>query len=196
MCRVSPYPARAIPGQPVPDAGGTGSDFPPGDYPCPALAPGSYRLVVEPPAPFTAPSKSSAADLAGLRRPDDGQPFEITRASYGDIFTLSSPAPVRVDIPVDQPGLPLVLRKTTSTQVAVPGDVIQYRIEVANRDTRRNTGTVTVQDLLPAGMRLRAETVRIDGVRVDALVRANGREFAVTLPGIARSEEPRLNSRP
>src|SRR3546814_2677598 len=86
-----------------------------------------------------------------------------------DIFTLSSPAPVRVDIPVDQPGLPLVLRKTTSTQAAVPGDVVQYRIEVANRDTRRNTGTVTVQDLLPAGMRLRAETVRIDGVRVDAL---------------------------
>src|SRR3546814_6862089 len=36
-------------------------------------------------------------------------------------------------------------------------------------------------------MRLRAETVRIDGVRVDALVRANGREFAVTLPGIAAS---------
>src|SRR3546814_11022072 len=34
-------------------------------------------------------------------------------------------------------------------------------------------------------MRLRAETVRIDGVRVDALVRANGREFAATLPGIA-----------
>src|SRR3546814_12018197 len=84
-------------------------------------------------------------------------------------------------MPVDQRGLPLVLRKTTSTQVAVPGDVIQYRIEVANRDTRRNTGTVTVQDLLPAGMRLRAETVRIDGVRVDPLVRANGREFAVTL---------------
>src|SRR3546814_16188316 len=36
-------------------------------------------------------------------------------------------------------------------------------------------------------MRLRAETVRIDGVRVDALARANGREFAVTLPGIAAS---------
>src|SRR3546814_9872295 len=51
--------------------------------------------------------------------------------------------------------------------------------------TSRFRSPVTVQDLLPAGMRLRAETVRIDGVRVDALVRANGREFAVTLPGIA-----------
>ena len=184
---VSAYPSSVVTGQSVTDAGGTVYDFPPGDYRFPFVAPGNYRLVVEPPAPFTAPSKSSAADLASLRRPDNGQPFEITRASYGDIFTLSSPAPVRVDIPVDQPGVPLVLRKTTSTQVAVPGDVIQYRIEVTNRDTRRSTGAVTVQDLLPAGMRLRADTVRIDGVRADALVHANGREFAVTLPGIAAS---------
>ncbi|QCB55101.1 DUF11 domain-containing protein [Sphingopyxis sp. PAMC25046] len=184
---VSAYPSSVVTGQRVTDSGGTVYNFPPGDYRFPFVAPGSYRLIVEPPSPFTAPSKSSAADLESLRRPDDGQPFEITRASYGDIFTLSSPAPVRVDIPVDQPGGPLVLRKTTSTQVAVPGDVIQYRIEVANRDARRGTGTVTVQDLLPAGMRLRADTVRIDGVRADALVQPNGREFAVTLPGIAAS---------
>lgn len=184
---VSAYPSSVVTGQRVTDAGGTVYDFPAGDYRFPFVAPGSYRLVVEPPAPFSAPSRSSAADLAGLRRPDDGQPFEIAAASYGDIFTLSSPAPVRVDIPVDRPGVPLVLRKTTSTQVAVPGDVIQYRIEVANSDTRRGTGAVTVRDVLPVGMRLRAETVRIDGVRADAVTRANGREFAVTLPGIAPS---------
>ena len=182
---VSAYPSSVVTGQSVTDAGGTTYNFPPGDYRFPFLAPGTYRLIVVPPAPYTAPSKSSAADLAGLRRPDDGQPFEITGASYGSPFTLNSPAPVRVDIPVDQPGLPLVLRKTTSTQVAVPGDVIQYRIEVANRDTRRGTGAVTVRDLLPAGMRLRADTVRVDGVRVDAAVQSKGREFAVTLPGIA-----------
>ncbi len=189
---ISVYPSSVVTGQRVTDAGGTVYDFPPGDYRFPFLAPGSYRLVVEPPAPFTAPSKSSAADLAGLRRPDNGQSFEISGASYGDIFTLSSPAPVRVDIPVDQPGVPLVLRKTTSTQVAVPGDVVQYRIEVANRDARRATGAVTVRDLLPAGMRLRADTVRIDGVRADALVEANGREFVVTLPGITASRSTLL----
>jgi uncharacterized repeat protein (TIGR01451 family) len=184
---VSAYPSSVVTGQPVTDAGGTTYNFPPGDYRFPFVTPGTYRLIVAPPAPYTAPSTSSPAALAGLRRPDDGQPFEITGASYGNPFTLSSPAPVRVDIPVDQPGLPLVLRKTTSTQIAVPGDVIQYRIEVANRDTRRNTGAVTVRDVLPAGMRLRADTVRVDGVRVDAVVEANGREFAVTLPFIAAS---------
>ncbi|WP_447754022.1 hypothetical protein [Sphingopyxis fribergensis] len=189
---VSTYPSSVVTGQSVTDSGGTTYNFPPGDYRFPFVAPGSYRLVVEPPAPFTAPSKSSPGDLAGLRRPDDGLPFEITGASYGNIFTLNSPAPVRVDIPVDQPGLPLILRKTTSTQVAVPGDVIQYRIEVANRDTRRNTGAVTVRDVLPAGMRLRADTVRIDGVRVTADVAANGREFAVTIPTIAASRSALL----
>jgi len=189
---ASAYPSSVITGQSVTDAGGTTYNFPPGDYRFPFVAPGTYRLVVEPPAPYTAPAKSSPADLAGLRRPDDGQPFTITGASYGNPFTLSSPAAVRVDIPVDQPGLPLILRKTTSTQVAVPGDVIQYRIEVANRDTRRNTGAVTVRDVLPAGMRLRADTVRVDGVLVTADVAANGREFAATLPGIPASRSALL----
>ena len=189
---VSAYPSSVITGQSVTDAGGTTYDFPPGDYRFPFVAPGTYRLIVTPPAPYTAPSRSSAADLAGLRRPDDGLPFEITAASYGNPFTLNSPAPVRVDIPVDQPGLPLILRKTTSTQVAVPGDVIQYRIEVANRDTRRSTGAVTVRDVLPAGMRLRSDTVRVDGVRVTADVTGNGREFAITLPGLAPSRSALL----
>lgn len=182
---TSSYPASMITGQSVTDAGGTTYNFPAGDYRFPFVAPGTYRLIVEPPSPFTAPSKSSPGDLSGLRRPDDGLPFTITGASYGRIFTLDSPAPVRVDIPVDQPGLPLILRKTTSTQVAVPGDVIQYRIEVANRDARRTTGAVIVRDILPVGMRLRADTVRADGSRVTADVGANGREFAVTLPAVA-----------
>lgn len=86
---------------------------------------------------------------------------------------------------MDKPGLPLALRKTTSTEVAVPGDIVQYRIEVANGDARRTTGAVTVRDTLPAGMRLRTDTVRADGERVEAQVAANGRDFAVTLPGVA-----------
>lgn len=184
---VSAYPSTVITGQRVTDSGGTVYDAPPGDYRFPFVAPGSYRLVVEPPSPYTAPSGSSPADLAGLRRPDDGLPFTITDASYGRTFTLDSPAPVRVDVPVDQPGLPLILRKTTSTQTAVPGDVVQYRIEVANRDARRSTGAVTVSDVLPVGMRLRPDTVRASGTRIDAAVAGNGREFSVTLPGIAAS---------
>ncbi len=183
---VSAYPSSVITGQSVTDSGGTTYNFPPGDYRFPFVAPGTYRLIVLPPAPFTAPSAANPADLAEFRRPDDGLPFEISGASYGNPFTLNSPAPVRVDIPVDQPGLPLILRKTTSTQVAAPGDVIQYRIEVANRDTRRNTGAVTVRDVLPPGMRLRADTVRVDGARISADVAANGRDFRSSCPACPR----------
>lgn len=182
---VSAYPSSVVTGERVTDAGGAVYDYPPGDYRFPFVAPGRYRLVVEPPAPYVAPSKSSPGDLAALRRPDDGQPFALAPASYGDIFTLDSPAPVRIDIPVDRPSQPLILRKTTSTEVAVPGDVIQYRIEIASAEAGRTTGAVTVHDLLPTGMRLRADTVRADGVRVDANVAANGRDFSVTLPPIA-----------
>lgn len=184
---ISTYPSSIVTGQSVTDSGGTVYNFPPGDYRFPFVAAGTYRLVVEPPAPFTAPSIATPADLAAFRRPDDGLPYAITAASYGSAFTLSDPAPVRIDIPVDQPGGTLVLRKTTSTQVAVPGDVIQYRIEVSNRDNRRTSGAVTVRDVLPAGMRLRIDTVRANGVRVDPDVAANGREFSVALPAIAPS---------
>ncbi|APZ97898.1 hypothetical protein BWQ93_04900 [Sphingopyxis sp. QXT-31] len=185
---VSTYPSSVITGQTVTDSGGTVYNFPPGDYRFPFVAPGTYRLIVDPPAPFTAPSTADPAALAGFRRPDDGLPYTITTASYGAAFTLADPAPVRIDIPVDQPGGELILRKTTSTQVAVPGDVIQYRIEVANRDSRRASGVVTVRDALPKGMRLRLDSVRANGVRIDPVVAENGREFSVTLPALAAGQ--------
>ncbi|MDZ3830973.1 MAG: hypothetical protein U0S50_04040 [Sphingopyxis sp.] len=185
---VSAYPSTVVTGERVTDAGGTVYDVPPGDYRFPFVAPGTYRLLVEPPAPFKAPSASDPTSLAPLRRPDNGEAFAISAASYGRPFTLDSPAPVRVDIPVDQPGLPLVLRKTASTDVAVPGDIIQYRIEISNRDARRFTGAVTVRDILPAGIRLRAESLRVDGVHMAMNPSPDGRNFTITIPAIAPSK--------
>ena len=189
---VSTYPSTMFTGQSVTDSSGTVYNFPPGDYRFPFVAPGTYRLVVTPPAPFTAPSVVPPADLAGFLRPDDGLPYVINGSSYGQPFTLSTPEPVRVDIPIDQPGTPVTLRKTTSTQTAVPGDVVQYRIEVANADARRTTGVVTVRDQLPAAMRLRSGTVRVDGVAASATIAPDGRSFAVTLAALAPGERRSL----
>lgn len=182
---ASSYPSTVITGERVIDASGRIYDYPPGDYRFPFVAPGTYRLVVEPPAPYSAPSATAPAELAAFRRPDDGSPFTINASSYGAPFTLNSPAPVRIDIPVDRPGSELVLRKTTSTQLAVPGDVIQYRVEVLNRDGRRTTGQVIVRDSLPPGMRLRPSTVRLNGTTAAADVAPNGRDFSVAVPAIA-----------
>ena len=88
------------------------------------LAPfGQYRLVIEPVAPYTAPSTATRAQLAGLTRPD-GQPLLIVDASFGGAFALASPSPVRVDVPIDRPGLTVALSKTVSRARAVPGDAV------------------------------------------------------------------------
>lgn len=189
---VSAYPSSVITGQTVTDASGQVYPFPPGDYRFPFVAPGTYRLVVEPPAPYTAPSKAAPADLAPFVRPDNGQAYTINDASYSLPFVLNSPEPVRVDIPIDRPGTGLTLAKVSSTATATPGDVVQYRIEVANNDSRRTTGQVTVSDLLPVGMRLRTDTVRLDGTLTAPTIAPDGRTFTVPVPRLAPGKKALL----
>jgi uncharacterized repeat protein (TIGR01451 family) len=181
---VSRFPSSVVTGSTVQDSSGATYAFPPGDYRFPFARPGQYRLLVEPPAPFTAPSKAAPGDLTGLRRPD-GQPYTITSGSYSDVFTLNSPSPVRIDIPVDQPGGALILTKTASQPVAVPGDAVQYRIEVRNGSNARGTGAITVTDFLPNSMRLVAKTVRYNGELKDYLVTSDGRELTISIPPLA-----------
>ncbi|NJS14450.1 MAG: carboxypeptidase regulatory-like domain-containing protein [Sphingopyxis sp.] len=75
---VSSYPSTMVTGQNVTDSSGRVYTFPAGDYRFPFVAPGTYRLVVTPPAPFTAPSTAPPAALADYRRPDDGLPLSST----------------------------------------------------------------------------------------------------------------------
>jgi uncharacterized repeat protein (TIGR01451 family) len=181
---VSRFPATLITGSTVTDSSGTSYSFPPGDYRFPFVRPGRYRLIVEPPSAYTAPSLSTPAELATLLRPD-GQPFTIFAGSYGQPFVISDPAPVRIDIPVDRPGAALAIRKTASSAVAVPGDAVQYRIVVTNGDAARATGSVTITDHLPDSMRLKAETVRYNGTLKTYTVSYDGRDLTVTLPPLS-----------
>lgn len=181
---VSSFPATIVTGSTVTDSGGNIYVFPPGDYRFPFVRPGNYRLLVQPPPPYTVPSASSPADLAGLRRPD-GAPFAIGAGSYGGVFTLSSPAPVRIDVPADKPGGSLILRKSASSPVAVPGDPLQYRIDIRNGDATRLTGAITVNDVLPNEMRLKANTVRYNGIQIPYLVSSDGRNLSVAVPPLA-----------
>ncbi len=181
---VSAFPSSLIVGRQVSDSGGQTYSFPDGFYRFPFLRPGTYRIVVEPPAPYTHPSVATPAELALLTRPDGG-PFAISSGSYGGAFTLSDPAPVRIDIPLDRPGGSLILRKTTSSRSAVPGDVVQYRIEVQNPDRMRTSGAITVTDNLPAALRLRTNTVRYQGVLITPTVAQDGSNFSIILPSLA-----------
>lgn len=181
---VSRFPSSVVTGTTVTDSAGNSYAFPPGDYRFPLARPGRYRLVVEPPAPYSAPSTAPAAQLAGFPRPGGGA-YTIVPGSYGIAFTLDNPAPVRIDIPLDRPGGAITLTKTASAVVAEPGDVIQYRITVGNPDANRATGAVTVTDTIPDAMRLRADTVRINGAPAPSSVSSDGRTLNVPIGPLA-----------
>ena len=176
---ISSYPATIVTGQPVTDSGGTVYNFPPGDYRFPFVRPGTYRLVVQPITPYTFASVRTPADLADLRRPD-GQPFAISPGSYGIDFTLSTPAPVRIDIPLDRPLTAIVVTKIASRADAEAGDLVQYRITVRNPDAAP-TAAITVSDRIPDQMRLRPGSVRLNGQPVADPVVAD-RLLTFTLP--------------
>lgn len=180
---VSIFPSTLIVGSSVTDSGGNVYQFPTGFYRFPFLRPGNYRLVVIPPTPYTHPSVATPVELALLTRPDGGS-FSIIPGSYGGIISLTSPEPVRVDIPLDRPGGTLTISKITSTQNAVPGDVVQYRIQVRNPDITRASAAITVTDQLPRELRLRKDTVRYQGNIVSPTVAADGSSFSVLIPSL------------
>lgn len=181
---VSIFPSTVVAGTTVTDSGGQIYTFTDGFYRFPFLRPGTYRLIVTPPTPYTHPSVATPAEIALLRRPDGGV-FVIGDASYGGTITLVDPAPVRIDIPLDKPGGALQLTKVTSTATAMPGDIVQYRIEVRNPDNTRNSGAITVSDQLPPSMRLRDKSMRYNGVAVIPTVAGDGTAFSVALPALS-----------
>jgi uncharacterized repeat protein (TIGR01451 family) len=181
---VSAFPSSIMTGSTVTDSGGMVYQFAPGEYRFPFARPGQYRLIVETPQPYTVPSRSAPANLVGLRRPD-AQPFAVVTGSYGEAFTLIDPAPVRIDIPADRPGIPLLVRKTASQPTAIPGDAVQFRVEVRNGDTARATGPITITDKLPDAMRIKKGTVRFDGVATDYQVSTDGSTLTISAPALA-----------
>lgn len=159
---VTPFPSTIVSGEAVTDAAGNLYTFEPGQFWFPLVPAGTYRLQVEPPAPYTAPSVASPEDLAMLRAPD-GEPFEIGGASFGGAVTVPPADNLRVDIPLDRPGLTVSLTKTASRQSAQPGDAVLYTIIARNQDNSRPKRDVTITDTPSRWLRLRPDSVRIDG---------------------------------
>ncbi len=175
------YPSSVITGETVTDSSGRVYTFPSGDYRFPFAAPGRYRLLVEPPAPYSSPSRAAPDELASLLRPD-GLPFTVVPGSYSQVFVLDSPEPVRIDFPIDRPGQALRLRKSASVAVAVPGDAVQYRITVSNDDPARRTSAITISDRLPDSMRLKPNSIRYNGKVQPYTVSADGHDLSIVVP--------------
>ncbi|WP_240653067.1 hypothetical protein [Sphingomonas crocodyli] len=155
---VSAYPNTMLSGETVSDASGALYPGSPGRYRFPLLAAGRYHLKIEPPEGYAAPSVATPAQLATLEGPAGS--YIIDGPSYGQAFLLSDPEPLQVDIPLDPGNAALTLDKVASTRTASPGDVIQYRLRLVNRDANLSAVGVTISDVLPAGLRYRRGSTR------------------------------------
>ena len=180
---VSSYPSTVVTGQAVTDSGGTTYSFPAGDYRFPLVAPGSYRLLVQPVSPYSFPSALTAAEMSGLRR-SDGEPFDITAASYGLAFSLTVVGSVRNDIPLDRPAAPILIQKSVSQTAARSGDLLRYQITLRNPGFARS-GAITVADRYPEQMRFRPGTARLNGVPLADPVVTGDRALRFAAPGLA-----------
>lgn len=154
---VSAYPSTLVTGASAMDASGAIYDLADGEFLFPLMAPGTYRLLIEPPAGYLFPSSRTSADFAGL----DNAPFEIIAGSYGGNFDVTSAGPLNFDVPLDASG-EVSLRKSSPTTRASVGDTVGYVIEITNRNAAPLP--VTIEDRLPPGLRLVAGSVRIDGI--------------------------------
>jgi uncharacterized repeat protein (TIGR01451 family) len=178
---VSAYPSSVVSGTAVTDASGRTYPAVPGGFRFPFVRAGQYRLVVQPPVDYSAPSRAPRASLAGLTSPD-GRPYVIEDGSFSLPFTLAGPEPVRIDIPVDRTTQVLTLEKIASRADAEAGDFVHYRLRVENRGPVA-AGPFSIVDTLPAGMRYKAGSVRSNGAAVTATPDASGRQLTLNLAG-------------
>ncbi len=187
---VSPYPSTVISGETARDASGIAYPVDAGEYRFPMVGFGRYRLQVEPPAPFTAPSLIAPADLAALTRPD-GAAFVLTDGSYGDPFSVDSVVPLEIDVPVDSPGGQISLRKRVSRDEAQPGDALLYHLTLRNLDATVPSDPVAIIDRFSASLRLAPDSVRIDGQDAAALLHTDpdGHGLSLALPALAPGQE-------
>lgn len=199
---VTTWPSTIVTGSVITDGAGRTWQMPAGEYRFPLAPLGTYRLVVVPPDPYTAPSALTPKNFEGLRRPDGGD-LVILPASYGDSLALSSPAPVRVDIPVDRPPVAVSLAKVASRQVAQPGDAVFYTVTVRNTDPGRAKRGVILTDSPSSSLRLRAGTIRLDGARAPkgtVTVAPDGRTLTIAIgtiaPGATRTVTYAMTVRP
>ena len=180
---TSRYPATVTSGAAVTDASGRRYEPLPGRFRFPFARPGRYSLKIVPPGEYIAPSVVDPATLASLKDPL-GDPFIIADASYGGFLTLADQDPVYVDVPLDRPGNgTLLLTKTASVREAAPGDFVQYRLQVQNRDAVAATGLV-LSDYLPQGLRYERGSTRGGA---EPSISADGRNLTVVIPAIAAS---------
>lgn len=179
---ASRFPATVTSGGNATDAGGTLYTFPPGGFRFPLVNPGRYRLEVQAPPGYFAPSTRTVAELGAL----PNGPFVISAGSFGSEFVVSPGPVVVVDIPVDPFDGVLFLQKTSRTPVAGVGDFVEYALTLTNSGAAGPANGVVVRDVLPPGFRYVAGSTRVDGAtRADPSIASDGRSLEFNVGDVA-----------
>ena len=187
---ISVYPSTVISGQDVVDAGGAIYQFAAGQYRFPLAPAGRYRLFIEPPVGYSAPSSATVEEIAKFTAPD-GAPFVINSGSWGEAFDLIDADPLKIDVPMDSGRLPYVFRafisglsleKWVATDKATFGDLVRYTLVVRNLGAGRTVRDVSVDDTLPRGFRYVRGSSKLDGVAIaDPTISADGSKLVYAL---------------
>jgi len=179
---VSAFPSTVESGATVRDAGGTVYTPPAGGFTFPVVAPGTYRYEVSLPgrAGYTFPSTVADNSLQAL----PGAPYRLAPASRGAIFTLALD-PLVADLPLDPDAAALVLDKRSLTPAAANGDLVAYEIRIDNQRSLAAFEDVVLEDRLPVGFRVDADSFRLDGQPLEPTLSSDGRTFTIALPSIA-----------
>ncbi|MBB4858902.1 hypothetical protein HNO88_002228 [Novosphingobium chloroacetimidivorans] len=178
---VSAYPSTLLTGSRVKDSSGFEYQLERGQFRFPLMNAGAYRLIVTPPPGYRGPSTATAQQLASYNGPNGR--YHISDASFSRRFVLDSPEPLSVDIPLD-PDLSseLLLDKTASARAASPGDLVEYRLRLTNRDARRTLPASTIRDSLPPGLRYRRGSTR---GTVEPRISSDGSKLTFTAGALA-----------
>jgi uncharacterized repeat protein (TIGR01451 family) len=169
---ISEYPAELVTGGVVTDASGRVYDLEDGEFLFPLMPPGDYRMEFDPPPGYIYPS--IVRNFDGL----PNGPFDISEASFNRPFHLDGSGPLIFDIPLD-PTSRVSIEKSAGVSEAAIGDFVPYSITVSNFDD--SAGAIILQDTAPFGFRLIRESIRVNGLPVDASAfEISGRRFEFT----------------
>jgi hypothetical protein len=191
---ITSWPSTVVTGQPVTDGAGNVYPIAAGEYWFPLTFEGRYRIDIAPPSPYSAPSSATPAMLERLTRAD-GRAFVVTDASFGASFALAGPAAVQIDVPLDRPAAALELVMSASRAQVQPGDVVIFTVVPRNPDTARPRRDVTISVEPSPGLRIRTDTIRIDGAPANgaATVSADGRTISIALGDMPGNSSQRIS---
>jgi uncharacterized repeat protein (TIGR01451 family) len=179
------FPSYFVTGTDTADSSGTVINVDEGEYVFPYVKAGQYRLRISNlSSSYIFPSSTNQSDILNL--PNIETPI-IENGSYGEIFTITQPRSVGIDLPIDTLANITVEKVSDRTSVS-PGDMIGYTLTVTNHDRSTLSNLVLIDDA-PLEMRYLQGSLTINGAVSNAVtINPETGRMTVALPAMTKGE--------